>query len=119
MQSAIAVKQQLRSGRAIKFHLRVIELTIVVVRGRNAFDEEKYFATAVSEHLIEIQKVNIVCQGFLPLAALVLGKAVWTCRFFFDRTIEQRIKSECVRCYRSHDRFQHTLALLTSLPVTE
>jgi hypothetical protein len=31
MQSAIAVKQQLRSGQAVKFHGRVIELTIVVV----------------------------------------------------------------------------------------
>jgi hypothetical protein len=31
MQSATAVKQQLRSGRAVRFHLRMIELTIVVV----------------------------------------------------------------------------------------
>ena len=31
MHSAIALEQQLGSGRAVKFHLRVIELTIVVV----------------------------------------------------------------------------------------
>ena len=50
MQKAVAVKQ-LNSGRAVKFHLRVIELTIVVVEVEMPFDEGIYFAIAVSKHL--------------------------------------------------------------------
>jgi hypothetical protein len=50
MQKAVAVKQQLNSGRAVKFHLRVIELTIVVVEVEMPLAKE-VLVIVVSEHL--------------------------------------------------------------------
>jgi hypothetical protein len=63
IQRAVAVKQQLNSGRAVKFHLRVIELTIVVVEVEMPLTKGNIRNCCIRALWIEIQKVNMVCQG--------------------------------------------------------
>lgn len=88
-------------------------------RGRNAFDEGKYSQLLYPSTLDRNSKKLTWCAKGIRLDS---PRSWQTCLDFvgsFDWTIGQRIKSECVRCYHSHDFFQHTLALLTSLLVTE
>jgi hypothetical protein len=63
MQRAVAVKQQLNSGRAVKVRLRVIELTIVVVEVEMPLTKGNILQLLYPSSWIEIPKVNMVCQG--------------------------------------------------------